>query len=121
MTDSQLGRVRHAGRDEAIRLLGSVPHGRIVFTERALPAIAPACHVVDGEHVVVCAHPGAAVPQVAGQVVAYQTDHVGVDGLEWSVVVIGMAEPGDLDRVVRIRPELVTGQVLAERELPASA
>jgi hypothetical protein len=119
MTNSQPWRMRPAGRDEAIRLLGSVPHGRIVFTERALPAVAPACHVVDGEHVVVCAHPGAAVLRAAGQVVAYQADHVGVGGLGWSVVVIGMAE--DMDGAIRIRPELVTGQVLAGGELPASA
>lgn len=36
-------------RDEAMRLLASVDHGRVVFTRAALPAIRPVNHlVVDG-------------------------------------------------------------------------
>jgi hypothetical protein len=31
-------------------LLASVPLGRIVFTARALPAIRPVSHLVDGDH-----------------------------------------------------------------------
>lgn len=38
-----------ARRDEAMRLLASVDHGRVVFTRAALPAIRPVNHlVVDG-------------------------------------------------------------------------
>lgn len=35
-------------RSEALRLLGTVPLGRIVFTHQALPAIRPVNHVVEG-------------------------------------------------------------------------
>lgn len=40
-------------RDEAMRLLASVDHGRVVFTRAALPAIRPVNHlVVDGRVIV---------------------------------------------------------------------
>ncbi|GHI86004.1 pyridoxamine 5'-phosphate oxidase family protein [Streptomyces xanthophaeus] len=45
---------------EALRLLGTVPLGRIVFTHRALPATRPVNHVVEGEDVVVRLDEGAA-------------------------------------------------------------
>lgn len=35
-------------RSEALRLLGTVPLGRVVFTHQALPAIRPVNHVVEG-------------------------------------------------------------------------
>lgn len=48
-------------RDEAMRLLASVDHGRVVFTRAALPAIRPVNHlVVDGRVIVrtrLTAHP----------------------------------------------------------------
>jgi hypothetical protein len=131
MTDSQPRRMRTVEREEALRLLGSVPYGRIVFTERALPAVRTVTHIVDGGDVVVRTHAG-----VVGQVVAYEADSVGEGPrLEWSVVVVGMAEEaraeevdryerllppmvdGPASRVVRIRPELVT----AAEDLPATA
>lgn len=118
MTESQPGRMRSVARDEALRLLGSVPYGRIVFTERALPAVRVVNHVVNDGQVVVPA--GAGVLRVVGQIVAYQADLVGEGPLLlWSVVVIGFVEADDF--VIRIRPELVTGQVLDLGELPASA
>lgn len=118
MTENQPGRMRPVARDEALRLLGSVPYGRIVFTERALPAVRVVNHVVDDGQVVVPA--GASILRTIGQIVAYQADLVGEGPLlRWSVVVIGLAEADDF--VIRIRPELVTGHVLDLGALPASA
>ena len=136
MTNGLPRQLRPAGREEALRLLGSVPYGRIVFTERALPAVRLSNHLVDGGDVVLRAHCGTPI----GQVVAYEADHVSADGrLEWSVVVLGMAmeeERADeiaryerllnpmadlpMGHVIRIRPKLVCAQVLAD-ELPAIA
>jgi hypothetical protein len=132
MTDSQPARMRPMDRDEAFRLLSSVPYGRIVFTERALPAIRPVNHIVDGGDVIIRTHTGATILRTIGQVVAYEADVVSDEPrLLWSVVVIGRAEIEEdadaiaryermlrpavdlpMDHVIRIRPELVTGQAL---------
>jgi len=132
MTDGQPARMRPVGRDEALRLLGTTRFGRIVFTIRGLPAVRPVNHLVDGGDVIMRTHTGAAVLRAVGQVVAYQADHVSAGPrLEWHVVVIGMAEVETdaeavaryerilrptvdlpMDHVLRIRPELVSGDVL---------
>ncbi|MFC8507333.1 pyridoxamine 5'-phosphate oxidase family protein [Streptomyces sp. NPDC057411] len=123
------------GADEALRLLASVPLGRIVFTRRALPTVRPVNHVVDGGDIIVRTHDAAALARCVrgagsqGVVVAYETDSIDVDArLGWSVVVTGfchlVTDPAEasryraairpwtdrpLDEVVRIRPDLVTG------------
>lgn len=127
-------RLRELTPATALRLLGSVPIGRIVFTARALPAIRPVNHVlVDGDVVLRC-HSGAALLGAIDQVVAYEADaidpktHAG-----WSVIVTGKAEEITdaaevatyerllrphvdlpMQRVVRIRPEIITGFELVE-------
>ncbi|MPZ85076.1 MAG: pyridoxamine 5'-phosphate oxidase family protein [Actinophytocola sp.] len=136
--------MRPVNRDEALELLGSVPYGRIVFTERALPAVRPVNHIVDGGDVIVRTHMGAAILRAIGQVVAYEADLVSANPrLLWSVVVIGVAEVEEdieavaryerlvrpmvdlpMDHVIRIRPQLVTGQVLDAEpagDLPSTA
>ncbi|WUV85014.1 pyridoxamine 5'-phosphate oxidase family protein [Streptomyces sp. NBC_01476] len=122
-------------RAEALRLLGSVSIGRIVFTQHALPAIRPVNHVMDDGDIVIRTHEGAALATQTGQagdpgvVVAYEADAIDpVTHLGWSVVATGYAHlitaPGDLaryetmlrtwvdqrmDYAVRIHPEEVTG------------
>ncbi|MCH0540784.1 pyridoxamine 5'-phosphate oxidase family protein [Streptomyces sp. MUM 203J] len=130
-------RLRQLSRGEALRLLGSVSLGRIVFTERALPAIRPVNHLLDEDDVVVRLHDGATLASIAapagspGIVVAYEADVIDPEThLGWSVVVTGYAElvvdPAELRRyegllrpwvapeapmshALRIRPDLVTG------------
>ncbi|MDH2387932.1 pyridoxamine 5'-phosphate oxidase family protein [Streptomyces sp. HNM0663] len=123
-------------RAEALRLLGSVSLGRIVFTERALPAVRPVNHVMDGGDIIVRLHDGASLAAIvaptnaSGVVVAYEADVIDpVSHLGWSVVVTGYArrvtDEGLLARyaeqlipwaacppmngALRIRPDLVTG------------
>ena len=128
--------------DEALRLLGSVSVGRIVFTRHALPTIRPVNHVLDHGDIVIRTHEGAALTSHAqradgpGVVVAYEADAIDPrTHLGWSVVVTGYArlvtDPDDLarcralvrpwvdqamdqamDQAVRIRPDLVTGILL---------
>lgn len=142
MTNGQPSRMRPVDRDEALRLLGTTSYGRILFTIRGLPAVRPVNHLVDGGDVILRTHTGAAILRAIGQVVAYQADLV-IAGprLGWSVVVIGMARVEEdaeavaryerilrptvdlpMDHVIRIRPELVNGDVLATAgDLPVTA
>ncbi|ELS54705.1 pyridoxamine 5'-phosphate oxidase family protein [Streptomyces viridochromogenes] len=123
---------------EALRLLGSVSLGRIVFTRHALPTVRPVNHALDGGDIVIRIHEGAALTSHAqraddpGVVVAYEADAIDPQThLGWSVVVTGYArlvtDPDDLarcralvrpwveqamDQAIRIRPDLVTGILL---------
>ncbi|MBE8471900.1 pyridoxamine 5'-phosphate oxidase-like protein [Streptomyces sp. TLI_55] len=129
---------RELDSSEALRLLGGVSLGRVVFTRHALPQIRPVNHVVDGGDIVIRTHEGAALTSHTGQadgpgvVVAYEADLIDPDThLGWSVVVTGYAhlvtDPRELaryramlrpwveqtmDYAVRIRPDLVTGVLL---------
>ncbi|CAM5610545.1 MULTISPECIES: pyridoxamine 5'-phosphate oxidase family protein [Streptomyces] len=133
---------------EALRLLGSVSLGRIVFTRHALPTVRPVNHVLDGGDIVIRTHEGAALTSRTeragdpGVVVAYEADAIDPrTHLGWSVVVTGYArlvtDPEDLarclalvrpwvdqamDQAVRIRPDLVTGiRLTAADDCPAGA
>ncbi|MGA4863000.1 pyridoxamine 5'-phosphate oxidase family protein [Streptomyces lavendulocolor] len=129
-------RMAQLDRAEALRLLGSVSLGRIVFTHQALPAVRPVNHLMDGEDIIVQLHDGAtlasivAPTQAAGVVVAYEADVIDPEThIGWSVVVTGFAQrvtdaaelarfaarlrpwvdhPGT-SAALRIRPDLVTG------------
>jgi hypothetical protein len=120
---------------EALRLLGSVSLGRVVFTRHALPTIRPVNHVLDDGDIIIRTHEGAALTSHTAQsgypgvIVAYEADAIAPDThLGWSVVATGYAhlvtDPGELaryqamlrpwvnqtmDYAVRIRPDLVTG------------
>jgi Pyridoxamine 5'-phosphate oxidase len=95
MTDERR-RLEELTPRESMRLLDSVLLGRIVFTARALPAIRPASHIVEHDHVIVRADSGAAIISVLraepGTVVAYEADAIDpVVHLGWSVTVVGVA------------------------------
>jgi hypothetical protein len=127
------------GREEALRLVGEVPFGRIVFTSEALPAIRPVNHIVDDGCVIIRSHVGTSEGAIHGEripgiVVAYQADQIDADkGLGWSVVVTGMAQritdPEDDrrysdalrpwihqpdDYLIRIVPEMITAYWLTD-------
>ncbi|WP_371667258.1 pyridoxamine 5'-phosphate oxidase family protein [Streptomyces sp. NBC_00289] len=132
---------------EALRLLGSVSLGRIVFTRHALPTVRPVNHVlVDGD-IVIRTHGDAALTRYTrqtggeGAVVAYEADDIDPDThLGWSVVVTGYArlvtDPDELaryrallrpwvsermDQAVRISPDLITGVRLTPHDPASSA
>ncbi|MET7861101.1 pyridoxamine 5'-phosphate oxidase family protein [Streptomyces sp. NPDC005318] len=120
---------------EALRLLGTVGMGRVIFSQHALPAARPVSHIVDGEDIVVRLEDGGALAALAaphdapGTVVAYEADTIDPGTrLGWSVVVTGYASlvpdsddrrcyaellrpwvEGPASRALRIRPRLVTG------------
>jgi Pyridoxamine 5'-phosphate oxidase len=126
-----------------MRLLGTISVGRVVFTARALPAIRPVCHLVDGDRIIIRADRKAAITSElraeAGTVVAYEADSIDlVDHLGWSVIVVGVAhrviDPdvaaiyrlslrpwvgGVKDQVIAIHADMVTGfRLVADRASP---
>ncbi|OBB66610.1 pyridoxamine 5'-phosphate oxidase family protein [Mycobacterium sp. 852014-50255_SCH5639931] len=120
---------------EAMGLLASVDHGRVVFNERALPAIRLVNHVVDDGRIIVRTRLAAKVSTVvrsgadAGAVVAYEADSLDPERrVGWTVAVTGWAttitDPQQLarygrllhpwvnmtmDTMIAIRPEIISG------------
>ncbi|MEO3867637.1 pyridoxamine 5'-phosphate oxidase family protein [Nonomuraea sp. B12E4] len=117
---------------DSLRRLASVPIGRIVFTRNALPAIRPVNHIVTGGQIVIRSGHSAILSvelAAADVVVAFEADDLDiVERLGWSVVVTGRAQlvsrseevarykdllqpwvAGEMDQVIRIRPEIITG------------
>jgi Pyridoxamine 5'-phosphate oxidase len=103
-------KLRAVTRGEALSLLAGTSLGRIVFTEKAMPAVRPASHLMEDGVIIVRSHDGSAVvPAGAGEripgaervagagretVVAYQVDDIDIGTrLGWSVVVTGPATP----------------------------
>jgi nitroimidazol reductase NimA-like FMN-containing flavoprotein (pyridoxamine 5'-phosphate oxidase superfamily) len=130
MTESR--QQRELTRDEALRLLSTVPLGRVVFTHRALPAIRPVNHVVDGHRIIFRTGSSAAITTAVdgtGTIVAFEADAIdSVRRTGWSVVVIGGARlltdavevgrylrvlqpwaAGTKDDIIVIRADMVTG------------
>ncbi|WP_405653075.1 pyridoxamine 5'-phosphate oxidase family protein [Streptomyces sp. NBC_00019] len=131
---------------EALRLLGSVSLGRIVFTRHALPTIRPVNHIMDGGDIVIRTHEAATLTSYArqtdspGVVVAYEADDIHPDThLGWSVVVTGYAHlvtdsselaryqamlnpwvEQAMDQAIRIHPDLVTGILLTADGRPGA-
>lgn len=121
--------------DEALRLLGTVPLGRIVFLKEALPTVRLVHHVLDDGDILFRFRNSTALTAQAGQanpdgvVVAFHADDIGLGtGLRWSVVVTGHCRlvtgtdrtahcrtaslpcvEGPPDHVARIHPALITG------------
>jgi len=64
---------RELDRSEVLQRVGSVSHGRVVFTQRALPAIRPVNHILDGDRIVICSHGSTALAEAAraGAVLAF--------------------------------------------------
>jgi hypothetical protein len=121
---------------ECLRLLASVPVGRIVFAHHALPQIRPVNHLLLQDRIMFRTHDHAALLAVTGlgqddgAIVAYEADHIDPDThTGWSVIVTGRAhrltDPDDMsvvqrllspwvdgeprENVVMIQPELITG------------
>jgi uncharacterized protein len=97
-------------RDECLRLIASVPVGRIVYTRQAMPAVELVNFTLDEGDIVIRTDPSgklAAATQRA--VVAFEADAVDIDGRSgWSVTVVGysreVTDPGDIARLLESGP-----------------
>jgi nitroimidazol reductase NimA-like FMN-containing flavoprotein (pyridoxamine 5'-phosphate oxidase superfamily) len=118
-------------RPECLALLRSDRVGRVVFSERALPAVLPVSYAVLGEDIVLATTSGSRLAHAAlGGVLAFEVDHLDPDTRTgWSVVVTGLAvqviepveqsrvrsvldswAPGRLDLLLRLPSTVVTGR-----------
>ncbi|WP_248964396.1 pyridoxamine 5'-phosphate oxidase family protein [Sphaerisporangium perillae] len=95
-------------REECLVLLASVPVGRIVFTDRALPAVQPVNFVLDGESIVIRTAAGSRLASAAtNAVVAFEGDEFDA-GMRsgWSVTMVGHARAvqdlAEIDRLSRL-------------------
>jgi hypothetical protein len=123
--------------EECISLAATMPIGRIVFTDRALPAVQPVNFLIDDGSVIIRTTRGSKLAAATrNTVVAFEIDEFDRRSQAgWSVTMVGRAQavhdpvesarlaqlplqtwaPGRRDRFIRIRPEHISG-----RRLPAS-
>ncbi|MFF8771125.1 pyridoxamine 5'-phosphate oxidase family protein [Kitasatospora sp. NPDC015120] len=129
------------GADTCLRLLSTVPVGRVVYTEHALPAVLPVSFEVapDGRLLLAVRRGSATARGLDGTVVAFQADQLDpVTRTGWSVLVHGRADVlrdpeqvrralrsglrpwvGDPDpMVVSLVPELISGRRLTAAGRP---
>jgi uncharacterized protein len=99
---------RELTREECLALLPTMPVGRLVFTDRALPAIVPVNFAVDHGYVVVRTGASSTLAAaVRGSVVAFEVDDFDRQARNgWCVTVTGQArqvvEEGELERLQRL-------------------
>jgi nitroimidazol reductase NimA-like FMN-containing flavoprotein (pyridoxamine 5'-phosphate oxidase superfamily) len=117
---------------DCLALLATTPLGRIVFTDRALPAIQPVNFIlVDGDVVIRTSPESRLATAARDTVVAFEVDDFdAAERTGWSVVLIGKArtvtDPGELAALrglplapwapgprghyIRIHPEIISGR-----------
>ncbi|MFG2004478.1 pyridoxamine 5'-phosphate oxidase family protein [Spirillospora sp. NPDC048911] len=118
--------------EECRSLLRSAVLGRVVFTDRALPAVQPVNFVLSDGDVIIRTGAGSKLAAAArGAIVAFEVDDFDtIARTGWSVVAIGPARtvtdprelaalrrlplrswvPNARDHFIRIRPELLSGR-----------
>ncbi len=95
-------------REDSLKLLSSVPVGRIVFTDRALPAVLPVNFVLDDETIVFRTGAGSKLAAATREaIVAFEADsfHEPTES-GWSVTVVGPArrveDPAEVARLEKL-------------------
>jgi nitroimidazol reductase NimA-like FMN-containing flavoprotein (pyridoxamine 5'-phosphate oxidase superfamily) len=118
--------------EECLTLLASVPIGRIVFTDRALPAVQPVNFHLDGRDIIIRTAIGSKLATAArNAIVAFEVDDFDADlRTGWSVTIVGPARavvdeleitrlmqfplttwvPGSRDHFVVMRAEQISGR-----------
>lgn len=137
--DSNTPVLEQLSRDECMRLMRSVPVGRIVYTRQALPAVELVNFMLDNSEIVIRTDAsGKLAAATRGVVVAFEADSVDVVGHSgWSVTVVGYSRavtdsddirrleqlaltpwaPGKRDHFIRVSAEFVTGRrIRADKE-----
>ncbi|WP_433498713.1 pyridoxamine 5'-phosphate oxidase family protein [Sphaerimonospora sp. CA-214678] len=129
-------------REECLDLLGSSPIGRIVFTDRALPAVQPVNFCLFEGNVVIRTMAGSKLSAATrNAVVAFEVDDFDAEmRWGWSVTAVGHARtvsdpeetarlsrlplspwaPGDRDHFIVMAPEQISGRRI-RRPAPAEA
>jgi nitroimidazol reductase NimA-like FMN-containing flavoprotein (pyridoxamine 5'-phosphate oxidase superfamily) len=96
---------RQLSRDECLRLMASVPVGRIIYTRQALPAVDLVNFTLDrGDIIIRTDHSAKLAAATRGSVVAFEADSLDSAGqVGWTVTVIGQShEVTDADEISRL-------------------
>jgi len=127
--------LKQLSRDECLRLMASVPVGRIIYTRQALPAVELVNFALDnGDIIIRTDHGGKLAAATRGAVVAFEADSLDTDRhAGWSVTAIGHSHevsdpdeigrlertglsswaPGGRDHFIRISPGILNGRRLS--------
>jgi nitroimidazol reductase NimA-like FMN-containing flavoprotein (pyridoxamine 5'-phosphate oxidase superfamily) len=91
--------------DECLRLLQSVPVGRLVFTQGGLPAVRLVNFSVDADTIVFAADDGEKVQAAErGDVVAFEVDDIDLERhLGWTVTAVGHLSVVPVEEAARLR------------------
>lgn len=95
-------------REECLRLMSATPIGRIVFTDRALPAIQPVTFLLDGEQIIIRTGTGSKLAAATREaVVAFEVDEFDPKTRTgWSVTAVGHAravtDPAEISRLAAL-------------------
>jgi uncharacterized protein len=91
-------------REQSLALLASVPIGRVVYTDQALPAVIPMNFVLDGDEVVIHTGSGSTLAAaIRNAVVAFQADDFDSDARTgWSVTITGQARLVDREETTHL-------------------
>ena len=130
--DADSSALEQLPRDECLRLMGSVPVGRIAYTRQALPAVEMVNFALVGGDIVIRTSAGGKLAAATrGAVVAFETDSVDLaEHTGWSVTIVGHAravtdgaeirrleraappswDTQESDHFVRISPAMVNGR-----------
>jgi uncharacterized protein len=132
--------LKRVTRDECLRLMASVPVGRIIYTRQALPAVELVNFAIhNGDIIIRTDHSGKLAAATRGAVVAFEADSLNTEQrVGWSVTVVGQSQevtdpdeidclarigfsswaPGGRDHFIRISPGILNGRLLSA-ESPA--
>jgi len=135
--------LEHLPKDECIRLMASVPVGRIVYTRQALPAVELVNFALyEGDIIIRTDAGGKLAAATRGAVVAFEADSVnGTGQAGWSVTLVGQARavtdseeirdldqialtpwaPGKRDHYIRISSAIVHGRRLGAQHTRAGS
>ena len=106
-------------RDECLRLMASVPVGRVIYTRQALPAVELVNFAIDdGDIIIRTDHSGKLAAAARGAVVAFEVDSLDIDRRAgWSVTAIGLSqEVTDPDEIGRLKELRLSSWAPGERE-----
>ena len=125
---------QHLSHGECLRLMASVPVGRIIYTRQAMPAVELVNFALDrGDIIIRTGHGGTLAAATRGTVVAFEADSLDPSGqVGWSVTAIGHSHEvtdaeeisrleqiglsswatGEYEHFIRISPGILSGRQL---------
>ena len=126
--------LQQLSKDDCLRLLATVPIGRIIYTRQALPAVELVNFALEGGDIIVRTDPSGKLAAAAqGAIIAFEADVVDAERRSgWSVTAIGPSRavtdaaeiarlqriglsswaPGAREHFIRISPQLLNGRWL---------